>query len=71
MSARKFTDDDRSEIKRRVRLRLENSNKQIMADFRCSRSYVDTIAKEVAREIESNLLSYESSATCDTVATTL
>lgn len=65
MSARKFTDEDRAEIARRVKLRLENSNKQIALDFKCSRSFVDAIAKEVSREIESNLLSYERSTTCE------
>ena len=65
MSSRKFNDDDRTEIKRRVRLRLKNSNKQIASDFGCSRSYVDSLAKEVSRETKSNLLSSKIETTCE------
>lgn len=64
MSARKFTDEDRAEIARRLKLRWANSTKQIMEDFGCSRSYVDAIAKKIHVK-QSILLGSQNDTTCE------
>jgi hypothetical protein len=45
-----LTVDDEIEIARRVALRRQYANKNLMAEFGCSRSLIDRIAREGPRE---------------------
>lgn len=47
MKAKCFSLAEEEEIADRIRLRLSNSNKRLMAEYGCSRSLIDRISKEV------------------------
>jgi DNA invertase Pin-like site-specific DNA recombinase len=64
MKPRRYTTEDEAEILRRLRLRWANSTKQIMADFGCSRSFVDNIAKRFHVK-QSKMLSFKHDANCE------
>lgn len=51
MKRRILTANEEREIARRIRTRKEYSTKNIMAEFQCSRSLVDRIARDVEKAL--------------------
>ena len=51
MKRRTLTAIEEREIARRIRTRKEYSTKNIMAEFECSRSLVDRIARDVEKAL--------------------
>lgn len=50
MKAKCFSLAEEEEIAERIRMRLRNSNKQLMIEFGCSRSLIDRISRDVRAE---------------------